>query len=67
MAPAETCPVTALHQWLQAAERNVESSFGGDIFRRFHRGESIRESAMTAQYVEEVGNFRDNPAEDFAL
>jgi site-specific recombinase XerD len=37
----ETCPVTALRQWLQAAERNVEDDFEGDIFRRFYRGESI--------------------------
>jgi integrase len=44
----ETCPVTALRQWLQAAERNVEGSFEGDIFRRFYRGESIGEAAMTA-------------------
>ena len=50
----ETCPVTALRQWLQAAERNVEGSFEGDIFRRFYRGESIGESAMTAQYVSTV-------------
>jgi site-specific recombinase XerD len=50
----ETCPVTALRQWLQAAERNVEGDFEGDIFRRFYRGESIGESAMTAQYVSTV-------------
>jgi site-specific recombinase XerD len=50
----ETCPVTALRQWLQAAERNVEGAFEGDIFRRFYRGESIGESAMTAQYVSTV-------------
>ena len=50
----ETCPVTALRQWLQAAERNVEGSFEGDIFRRFYRGESVGESAMTAQYVSTV-------------
>jgi len=49
-----TCPVTALRQWLQAAERNVEGSFEGDIFRRFYRGESIGASAMTAQYVSTV-------------
>jgi len=53
-ANKETCPVTALRQWLQAAERNVEGSFEGDIFRRFYRGESIGESAMTAQYVSTV-------------
>jgi site-specific recombinase XerD len=50
----ETCPVTALRQWLQAAERNVEGDFEGGIFRRFYRGESIGESAMTAQYVSTV-------------
>jgi site-specific recombinase XerD len=50
----ETCPVTALRQWLQAAEAEVEGSFEGDIFRRFYRGESIGESAMTAQYVSTV-------------
>jgi site-specific recombinase XerD len=50
----ETCPVTALRQWLQAAEREVEGPFEGDIFRRFYRGESIGESAMTAQYVSKV-------------
>jgi site-specific recombinase XerD len=50
----ETCPVTALRQWLQAAEREVDGSFEGDIFRRFYRGESIGESAMTAQYVSTV-------------
>jgi site-specific recombinase XerD len=49
-----TCPVTALRQWLQAADRQVEGAFEGDIFRRFHRGESIGESAMTAQYVSKV-------------
>ena len=50
----ETCPVTALRQWLQAAERAVEGTFEGDIFRRFYRGESIGDSAMTAQYVSTV-------------
>jgi site-specific recombinase XerD len=50
----ETCPVTALRQWLQAAERTVEGTFEGDIFRRFYRGESIGDSAMTAQYVTTV-------------
>ena len=50
----ETCPVTALRQWLQAAEANVEGDFEGDVFRRFYRGESIGESAMTAQYVSKV-------------
>jgi integrase len=50
----ETCPMTALRQWLQAAEQNVEGSFEGEIFRRFHRRESIGESAMTAQYVSTV-------------
>jgi len=50
----ETCPVTALRQWLQAAEAAVEGSFEGDIFRRFYRGESIGESAMTAQYVSTI-------------
>jgi len=54
----ETCPVTALRQWLQAAERQIGKtsggSFEGDIFRRFYRGESVGESAMTAQYVSRV-------------
>ena len=50
----ETCPVTALRQWLQAADRQVERPFDGDIFRRCYRGESIGESAMTAQYVSTV-------------
>jgi site-specific recombinase XerD len=50
----ETCPVTALRQWLQAAEEEVEGPFEGDIFRRFYRGESIGESAMTGQYVSTV-------------
>jgi site-specific recombinase XerD len=50
----ETCPVTALRQWLQAAERQLGELLEGDIFRRFYRGESIGESAMTAQYVSTV-------------
>jgi len=54
----ETCPVTALRQWLQAADRQVgetsEGSFEGDIFRRFYRGESIGPEAMTAQHVSTV-------------
>jgi site-specific recombinase XerD len=50
----ETCPVTALRQWLQVAEAEIGGSFEGDIFRRFYRGESIGESAMTAQYVSTV-------------
>lgn len=50
----ETCPVTALRRWLQAAERQVEGPFEGEIFRRFYRGESVGESAMTAQYVSAV-------------
>jgi integrase len=53
-----TCPVTALRQWLQAAERQLgktsEGSFEGDIFRRFYRGESVGPEAMTAQYVSTV-------------
>lgn len=43
---ADTCPVMALRTWLQAAE--IE---GGPIFRRFYRGGSIGEKAITAQYV----------------
>jgi len=50
----ETCPVTALRQWLQAADGQVDGPFEGDIFRRFYRGESIGGSAMTAQYVSTV-------------
>ena len=50
----DTCPVTALRKWLQAADREVDGSFEGDIFRRFYRGESIGDSAMTGQYVSTV-------------
>lgn len=50
----ETCPVTALRQWIQVAEREVDGTFEGDIFRRFYRGESVGRSAMTAQYVSTV-------------
>jgi len=50
----ETCPVTALRQWRQAAEQNVDGPLEGNIFRRFYRGESIGKSAMTAQYVSTV-------------
>ncbi len=50
----ETCPVTALRQWLQAAERQLGEPLEGDIFRRFYRGESVGEEAMTAQYVSRV-------------
>jgi len=50
----ETCPVTALRQWMQAAERQLGEPLEGDVFRRFYRGESIGESAMTAQYVSKV-------------
>ena len=49
-----TCPVTALRQWLQAAEEEVQGPLEGEIFRRFYRGESIGESAMAAQYVSTV-------------
>jgi site-specific recombinase XerD len=42
----ETCPVTALRTWLQAAD--IES---GPLFRRFYRGGSIGKKALTAQYV----------------
>jgi hypothetical protein len=45
---------TALRQWLQAAEKELDGPFEGDIFRRFYRGESLGESAMTAQYVSTV-------------
>jgi integrase len=50
----KTCPVTALRQWLQAAERKLGEPLEGDIFRRFYRGESIGPEAMTAQYVSAV-------------
>ena len=50
----ETCPVTAFRQWLQTAEKEVDGPFEGGIFRRFYRGESIGEEAMTAQYVSTV-------------
>lgn len=39
---------------MQAAERQPEGPFEGDIFRRFYRGESVGASAMTAQYVSTV-------------
>ena len=45
-AHAETCPVTALRMWLQAA--GIDS---GPVFRRFYRGGSIGRSALTPQYV----------------
>lgn len=50
----ETCPVTALRTWLQAAERSVEGRFEGDVFRRFYRGETVGESGITPQYVSTV-------------
>ena len=46
--------MTALRQWLQAADRQVDGPLEGDIFRRFYRGESTGPSAMTAQYVSTV-------------
>lgn len=42
----ETCPVTALRTWMQAA-----GITRGPIFRRFYRGGSIGKKAITAQYV----------------
>ena len=42
-----------LRKGLQAAEEEVEGPFEGDTCR-FYRGESIGESAMTAQYVSTV-------------
>ncbi|MFB6271543.1 MAG: site-specific integrase [Salinibacter sp.] len=50
----ETCPVTALRQWLRAAEKEVDGTFDGPIFRRFYRGESVGDTAMTGQYVSTV-------------
>jgi integrase len=50
----ETCPVTALRTWIQAAARHVEGPFDGPIFRRFYRGESIGSAALTAQYVSKI-------------
>ena len=50
----ETCPVMALRQWMQDAERQLDGPLESDIFRRFYRGESIGGSAMTAQYVSKV-------------
>jgi integrase len=50
----ETCPVTALRTWIQAAARHVEGPFDGPIFRRFYRGESIGSTALTAQYVSKI-------------
>jgi Site-specific recombinase XerD len=50
----EICPAAALRQWLQAAERDAQGDFKGDIFRRFYRGESICPSAMTALCVSTV-------------
>lgn len=46
---AETCPVTALRTWLQAA--GIRS---GPLFRRFYRGGSIGKTALTAQYVSRI-------------
>ena len=43
---ADTCPVTALRVWLQAA--GVHS---GPVFRRFYRGGKVGETAITDQYV----------------
>ena len=42
----DTCPVTALRTWLQAADIDT-----GPVFRRFYRGGSIGKTALTAQYV----------------
>jgi len=50
----ETCPVTALRTWIQAAARHVDGPFDGPIFRRFYRGESIGSTALTAQYVSKI-------------
>lgn len=45
-AHPDTCPVTALRTWLQAAEIG-----SGPVFRRFYRGGSVGKTALTAQYV----------------
>ena len=50
----ETCPVTALRTWMQAAERHVDGPFEGAIFRRFYRGESVGATGITAQYVSKI-------------
>jgi site-specific recombinase XerD len=42
----DTCPVTALRTWLQAADID-----NGPVFRRFYRGGSIGKTALTPQYV----------------
>ena len=43
---AETCPVLALRTWLQKAAITE-----GPIFRRFFRGGTVGDKALTAQYV----------------
>ncbi|MCS4139537.1 site-specific recombinase XerD [Salinibacter ruber] len=51
---ADTCPVTALKEWMQAAQKEVGGPFKGDIFRRFYRGQSIAEDAITGQSVTDI-------------
>ncbi len=43
------CPVRAVQAWLQAA--NITD---GPVFRRFRRGESVAETALTDQYVARI-------------
>jgi integrase len=42
----DTCPVTGLRTWLQAAR--IEK---GPVFRGFYKGGRVRKTALTAQYV----------------
>ena len=56
-AHAESCPVLALRTWMQSAARALGSptgELGGPIFRRFYRGESIGDSAMSGKYVSRI-------------
>jgi integrase len=50
----DTCPVRALRTWFQAVKEETGSDFEGPIFRRFYRGESIGEKAITGQYVSKI-------------
>lgn len=54
----ETGPSAAVRQWTEAAEEELEGPPLGEIFRRFYRGDSIGGSAMTAQHVSKVPEWR---------
>ena len=55
---AESCPVLALRTWMQSAARALgkpaAAGLEGPIFRRFYRGESVGDSAMSAKYVSRI-------------